>query len=74
MTPVRRGSVESVYNPHTSSHCLAGVELTKLPLDALTSNQSNCNARRTLVDQAGYAASRGFVGIIAISHGSYFGT
>jgi hypothetical protein len=29
----------------TSSHGLAGVELTKLPLNALTSNQSNCNAR-----------------------------
>jgi hypothetical protein len=38
-------SLESVYNPHTSSHGLAGVELTKLPLNALTSNQSNCNAR-----------------------------
>jgi len=38
-------SLESVYNPHTSSHGLAGVEPTKLPLNALTSNQSNCNAR-----------------------------
>ena len=39
-------SLESVFNPHTSSHGLAGVELTKLPLNALTSNQkSNCNAR-----------------------------
>ncbi|MGB7012794.1 MAG: hypothetical protein WBD97_20610, partial [Pseudolabrys sp.] len=37
--------LESVYNPHTSSHGLAGVELTKPPLNALTSNQSNCNAR-----------------------------
>ncbi len=35
-----------LYNPHTSSHGLAGVELTKPPLNALTSNQSNCNARR----------------------------
>jgi hypothetical protein len=31
-------SLESVYNPDTSSHGLAGVELTKLPLNALTSN------------------------------------
>jgi hypothetical protein len=38
-------SLESVYNPHTSSHGLAGVEPTKLPLNALTSNQSNCNAK-----------------------------
>jgi hypothetical protein len=42
-------SLESVYNPHTSSHGLAGVELTKLPLNALTSNQSNCNARTASV-------------------------
>jgi len=41
-------SLESVYNPHTSSHGLAGVELTKLPLNALTSNQSNCNAKALL--------------------------
>jgi hypothetical protein len=41
-------SLESVYNPHTSSHGLAGVELTKLPLNALTSNQSNCNASISL--------------------------
>jgi hypothetical protein len=37
--------LESAFNPHTSSHGLAGVELTKLPLNALTSNQeNNCNA------------------------------
>jgi hypothetical protein len=41
-------SLESVYNPPTSSHGLAGVELTKLPPNALTSNQSNCNASRPL--------------------------
>jgi hypothetical protein len=39
-------SRESVFNPHKSSHGLAGAELTKLPLNALTSNQkSNCNAK-----------------------------
>jgi hypothetical protein len=39
-------SRESVFNPHTSSHGLAGAELTKLPLNALTSNQkSNCIVR-----------------------------
>jgi hypothetical protein len=38
-------SLESVFDPHTSSHGLAGGELTKLPLNALTSNQkNNCNA------------------------------
>ena len=47
-------SLESVYNPHTSSHGLAGVELTKLPLNALTSNQSNCNAKCGL----GYKATQ----------------
>jgi hypothetical protein len=41
-------SLESVFNPHTSSHGLAGVELTKLPLNVLTSNQKgNCNAKAT---------------------------
>ena len=40
-------SLESVFDPHTSSHGLAGGELTKLPLNALTSNQkNNCNAKR----------------------------
>jgi hypothetical protein len=39
------GSLESVFDPHTSSHGLAGAELTRLPLNALTSNQKgNCNA------------------------------
>jgi hypothetical protein len=39
-------SLESVFDPHTSSHGLAGGELTKLPLNALTSNQkNNCNAK-----------------------------
>src|ERR1019366_6130303 len=39
------GSPESGSNPHTSSHGLAGAELTRLPLNALTSNQKgNCNA------------------------------
>jgi hypothetical protein len=39
-------SLESVFDPHTSSHGLAGGELTKLPLNALTSNQkNNCNVR-----------------------------
>jgi hypothetical protein len=45
-------SLESVYNPHTSSHGLAAVELTKLPLNALTSNQSNCNAKPTMPVEA----------------------
>jgi hypothetical protein len=40
----RPGQHELGLNPPTSSHGLAGVELTKLPLNALTSNQSNCNA------------------------------
>ncbi|WP_247542469.1 hypothetical protein, partial [Bradyrhizobium sp. 146] len=32
-------------NPHTSSHGPSGAELTRLPLNAPTSNQkSNCNA------------------------------
>jgi hypothetical protein len=39
-------SLDSVFNPHTSSHGLSGAELTRLPLNALTSNQkSNCNAK-----------------------------
>jgi hypothetical protein len=39
-------SRESVFNPHTSSHGLSGAELTRLPLNAPTSNQKrNCNAR-----------------------------
>jgi hypothetical protein len=39
-------SLESGFNPHTSSHGLAGAELTRLPLNAPTSNQeSNCNVR-----------------------------
>ena len=39
-------SVESVFNPHASSRGLVGAELTKLPLNALTSKQNgNCNAR-----------------------------
>jgi hypothetical protein len=39
-------SLESVFNPHKSSHGLSGAGLTRLPLNALTSNQkSNCNAR-----------------------------
>ena len=38
-------SLESVFDPHTSSHGHSGAELTKLPLNALTSNQkNNCNA------------------------------
>src|SRR5439155_13617984 len=38
--------LESGFNPHTSSHGLSGAELTRLPLNAPTSNQkSNCNAR-----------------------------
>ena len=49
-------SLESVYNPHTSSHGLAGVELTKPPLNALTSNQSNCNVR--LTDPPGFWLER----------------
>ncbi|WP_247542918.1 hypothetical protein, partial [Bradyrhizobium sp. 146] len=33
-------------NPHTSSHGPSGAELTRLPLNAPTSNQkSNCNAK-----------------------------
>jgi uncharacterized protein (TIGR04222 family) len=40
--------IESGFNPHTSSHGLSGAELTRLPLNALTSNQkSNCNANMT---------------------------
>jgi hypothetical protein len=39
-------SLESVFNPHASSHGLAGAEPTRPPLNALTSNQKdNCNAR-----------------------------
>jgi hypothetical protein len=39
-------SLENVFNPHTSSHGLSGAELTRLPLNALTSNQkSNCNTK-----------------------------
>jgi hypothetical protein len=53
-------SLESVYNPHTSSHGLAGVELTKLPLNALTSNQSNCNARGRPHEAAPSIWKRGF--------------
>ncbi|UPJ79264.1 FAD-binding oxidoreductase [Bradyrhizobium sp. 183] len=35
----------SGFNPHTSSHGPSGAELTRLPLNAPTSNQkSNCNA------------------------------
>jgi hypothetical protein len=30
---------ESGFNPHTSSHGLSGAELTRLPLNAPTSNQ-----------------------------------
>jgi hypothetical protein len=38
--------IESGFNPPTSSHGLSGAELTRLPLNALTSNQtSNCNAK-----------------------------
>jgi hypothetical protein len=37
--------IESGFNPPTLSHGLSGAELTRLPLNALTSNQkSNCNA------------------------------
>jgi hypothetical protein len=37
--------LESGFNPHTSSHGLFGAELTRLPLNAPTSNQKgNCNA------------------------------
>jgi hypothetical protein len=37
--------IESGFNPPTLSHGLFGAELTRLPLNALTSNQkSNCNA------------------------------
>ena len=39
-------SLESAFSQHTSSHGLAGADLTKLPLNGLTSKQkSNCNAR-----------------------------
>jgi len=31
--------LESGFNPHTSSHGLSGAELTRLPLNAPTSNQ-----------------------------------
>ena len=45
-------SLDSVFNPHTSSHGLSGAELTRLPLNALTSNQkSNCNARSRDTDE-----------------------
>jgi hypothetical protein len=37
--------IKSGFNPPTLSHGLSGAELTRLPLNALTSNQtSNCNA------------------------------
>ena len=46
-------SLESAFNPHASSHGLAGAEPTRLPLNALTSNQtSNCNARACLQSPA----------------------
>jgi hypothetical protein len=39
-------SLDSAFNPRASSHGLAGAEPTKLPLNALTSNQKdNCNAK-----------------------------
>jgi hypothetical protein len=45
-------SLDSVFNPHTSSHGLSGAELTRLPLNALTSNQkSNCNASGELAEE-----------------------
>ena len=54
-------SLESGFNRHTSSHGLAGAELTRLPLNAPTSNQeSNCNARRKVGrshDQSGAATT-----------------
>ncbi|MET4493858.1 hypothetical protein ABIA94_009471, partial [Bradyrhizobium sp. LA7.1] len=31
--------LESVFNPHASSHGLSGAELIRLPLNALMSNQ-----------------------------------
>jgi hypothetical protein len=38
--------IESGFNPPTLSHGLSGAELTRLPLNALTSNQkSNCNVK-----------------------------
>jgi MFS transporter, MHS family, shikimate and dehydroshikimate transport protein len=42
--------IESGFNPPTLSHGLSGAELTRLPLNALTSNQkSNCNASLVLI-------------------------
>ncbi|MET4297003.1 hypothetical protein ABIB06_007820, partial [Bradyrhizobium sp. LB8.2] len=41
--------LESVFNPHASSHGLSGAELIRLPLNALMSNQKdNCNARPSI--------------------------
>ncbi|WP_247808756.1 MULTISPECIES: hypothetical protein [unclassified Bradyrhizobium] len=38
--------LESVFNPHASSHDLSGAELIRLPLNALMLNQKdNCNTR-----------------------------
>jgi hypothetical protein len=38
--------IESGFNPRTLSRSLSGAERTRLPLNALTSNQkSNCNVR-----------------------------
>jgi hypothetical protein len=43
------GLLESGFSPHTSSRGLSGAELTKLPLNALTSNRKgNCNVRAGL--------------------------
>jgi hypothetical protein len=42
--------IESGFNPPTSSHGLSGAELTRLPLNALTSNQtSNCNVNTQII-------------------------
>jgi hypothetical protein len=38
-------SVEPAGQGDDATAIVAGVELTKLPLNALTSNQSNCNAK-----------------------------
>src|SRR5207244_1942891 len=51
--------LESVFNPHASSHGRSGAELIRRPLNALTSNQKdNCNAS-LLSGRAGVAIDCG---------------
>ena len=62
------GLLESGFSPHTSSRGLSGAELTKLPLNALTSNRKgNCNARlRSNAPQSALAPERGVDGALGV--------